>query len=101
MLIMSIGYYLSEGEKVIIDRSNTLCIIAASSGEDKVMEYYDLNSRELEVELADTANWESRLHRELELFVANDLEKEIGVRTNQPNIIPPYLDVPSKCLLAK
>ncbi|KMQ49151.1 Ankyrin repeat-containing domain [Trichophyton rubrum] len=71
-------YYLSEGEKVIIDRSNTLCIIAASSGEDKVMEYYDLNSRELEVELADTANWESRLHRELELFVANDLEKEIG-----------------------
>lgn len=55
------------------------------------MEYYDLNSRELEVELSDTTNWEPRLHRELELFVANDLEKEIGVRTNQPNITFPRI----------
>ncbi|EFQ99229.1 hypothetical protein MGYG_02243 [Nannizzia gypsea CBS 118893] len=71
-------YYLNEESKVIIDRSSTLCIIAASSGEDRVMEYYDLNSKELEVELADKTNWESRLHHELELCVANDLEKEMG-----------------------
>ncbi|KAM5485317.1 hypothetical protein MaudMau93_005471 [Microsporum audouinii] len=71
-------YYLKEGNKVVIDKSNVVCIIATAIGHDKVLEYHELNSRALMAELADTTSWESRLHHELENCLGSEMEKGMG-----------------------
>ncbi|KAK2839194.1 hypothetical protein FQN49_006385 [Arthroderma sp. PD_2] len=71
-------YYLNKGSKVLIDKSNTVCIIATTRGEDEVVRYHSDNTGRFAVELQGDTVWEFGLHNDLQACLRNELEKDIG-----------------------
>ncbi|KAF3480504.1 uncharacterized protein GIQ15_05851 [Arthroderma uncinatum] len=69
-------YYVNKGEKTIIDKSNTLCIIATTHGEERVLGYHrkDMSKGEEDNE----THPENIVHCDLEAWLGDELEKGLG-----------------------